>query len=362
MEIEIYADVLFALNYLMDIQVLFLTSVLSRQRPVLWRLSGCTALLALYGTAVFYPEIGFLYSTAGRIGISALGIWLLCPGRGFAGFCKAYGVFWLVSMGMGGAVTALSMWTELGRVLHAVSVNGSLYLDIGLGTLLAGIGISYAAILGFRRTCVRNFSRDRILVKMTIQTGGAGVQVTGLLDTGCELTMPVTGDGVILIPRQVFGDKLPDCPLSVPIHTAGGAGRLPAFYPDVACCDDARYTMAGNPAVAVTEEEYAADGVYNAFINPEILRENKIKGGKDNEVESQDICCASAAKLVGKAGLDPEKKRFLHRRKRDATPAAEQGGGNTALDSAGPSGDPAECPPDADRTESAAGCVHCAEV
>ena len=148
MEIEIYADVLFALNYLMDMQVLFLTAVLGRQRPVLWRLSASTALLALYGTAVFYPEIGFLYSAAGRIGISALGVWLLCPGRGFVGFAKVYGIFWLVSMGMGGAVTALSMWTDLGRVLHAVSVNGSLYLDIGLGTLLAGIGISYVVILG----------------------------------------------------------------------------------------------------------------------------------------------------------------------------------------------------------------------
>ena len=338
MEIEIYADVLFCLNYLMDLQIIFLTDLLSRNRVRIGRISIAAALLALYGTIVFCPEISFLGAGAGRAAVSALAVWIFCPGISLKKFLKTYVVFWLTAFGLGGTVTALAMYAESGRALRAVSVNGGIYLDMGLGTLVLGIAISYGVFLSFRRSCIRNFSRERVLVKLNIEPGeGIGAfSVTGLLDTGCELTVPVTGDGIVLIPKEVFCGGIPECPFSVSIRTAGGVGRLPAFYPRKISCEDSRYCLTGTPAVAITENQFTEDGLYQAVINPEIFQENKI-GGKDNEVESQNPCGSTAAGMDGKTGTGTGEKCFLHRGRGKSAAASESGGGSGASDTAGQS-------------------------
>lgn len=354
---EIYADVLFALNYLMDLQILFLTALVSRCKIRLGWLTAATAALALYGTAAFWPETGLLGGLPGRLGAAGAAVWLMAPSRRLPELGKRYGILWMVTLAAGGGVTALALGTDLGRSLGAVVCNGSLYLDMDLGTLLAGIGLSYGVILAFRRSCVRNFSRARALVELEFQTGDRRIAVTGLVDTGCELTAP-GGDGVVLVPRRVLGDALPARTFALPIRTAGGFGALRAFYPDAARCLGGRYVLAGLPAIAVTEEEFAADGLYCAVINPEVLREKHRKGGNKDDSEDETAVGAAALELGGEAGPPPARRRLLHRREREPAPALEPGGGGGPAGAAGSAGDPAGGQADPHRAELAAGGLY----
>lgn len=347
MEVVIYADVLFALNFFMDLVMVFLTLLAVKLRISMVRLTAAAAILALYGTLIVFPELHSWFSLLGRIGVSLLALKLVCPRKEHKQWLKAVLVFWLVTACLGGAVSALTMMTDLGRTLGAVMVNGSLYLDVSLGTLLCGIGATYGLIWGFCRLSVRNFSRERILVPFCLTIEGREISFTALLDTGCELTVPVTGDAMLLLSRQVLEGAKPRESFAVPIATAAGENTVTGFYPERLVCLNRRYEIQGIPAIGVTETEVSGDGLYKAVLNPDMLRERKENGGRHHE--TGESCPYHIFTKAGRAaGNLAPKASSLHRRKRNTAPAPQSGGGSRVAQAAGSRGKPAECPANLD--------------
>lgn len=347
MEVVIYADVLFALNFFMDLVMVFLTLLAVKLRISMIRLTAATSMLAFYGTLIVFPELHSCFSLLGRVGVSLLALKLLCPKGGNKRWLKAVLVFWLVTACLGGAVSALAMMTDLGRTLRAVMVNGSLYLDVNLGTLLWGIGATYGLIWGFCRLSVRNFSRKRILVPFRLTIEGREISFTALLDTGCELTVPVTGDAMLLLSRQVLEEATPKESFAVPIATAAGENTVKGFYPERLVCLDRRYEIQGIPAIGVTETAVSGDGLYMAVLNPDMLRERKENGGRHHETgESYPYYFFTK---VGRATGNPTRKAGpLHRRKRNTAAAPQPGGGSGTAGAVGSGGKPTECPANLD--------------
>lgn len=281
MEVTVYADVLFALNYLMDLLILFLTVQLTRLELKIGRISAAAGILALYGTLVFVPELRLLYSLLGRVAAGMLAVWMLRIPGGGRGFIKGLCIFAMVSAGCGGVVFALVMGTSLGHTLRAVAVNGSVYFPVSLETLLAGILVSYGLMLGLRRICVRNFERHQILTEFVFCIGSKEYSVTALLDTGCELTVPLTGEGVLLISKEVLAGDVATETFCLSVHTAGGGSAVRAFYPEEIRCISQKYEMAEVPAIGVTEEVFASDGLYRGVYHPKIVREKTPKNADE---------------------------------------------------------------------------------
>ena len=151
---------------------------------------------------MFQPELSFWYSTLGKFLVSIVAV-LILGRQTFFGVIKSSCVFWLISTAMGGIIVAISIWTPLGRNLNAVSAGSGVYFDIDFGILFMGILIAYTLLIVFKRSCIRNFEREKILVKMVIYINGERVETTTLLDTGCEMTAPLSGEGVMLISRKI---------------------------------------------------------------------------------------------------------------------------------------------------------------
>ena len=93
MAVTVYADVLFAWNYLMDLVLLIVTTQFSRAMTRPLRISIAAALLALYGTLVFIPSLKMLYSVLGRIAVGVLAIYLLRLPGGLRGMIKGMVIF-----------------------------------------------------------------------------------------------------------------------------------------------------------------------------------------------------------------------------------------------------------------------------
>lgn len=273
MEIQVYADVLFAFNYLMDLIIVFASAILARIEIKPLRISLTAAFLAVYSVLAFMPQLGFAASAAGRALTAFLGMFILNPTKNIRILIKQNVVFWLITAALGGGVTALCMTTDLGSALKAVCVGGSLYADINLGLLITAALAVNVLILGFKKICVRNFGRDKILLPIDIYTGGAECSVIALIDTGCELTVPLTGEGIILVPEAYFGSEKPKDTALVEMQTAGGKSNIEIFYPDRIECRDSRYKICPKSAVGLVEDEFAADGLYTAILNPQILIE-----------------------------------------------------------------------------------------
>ncbi len=276
MAVTVYADVLFALNYLIDFILLIVTVQFSRAMTRPLRISVAAALLALYGTLVFIPSLKMLYSVLGRIAVGVLAIYLLRLPGGLRGMIKGMVIFFMASFVCGGAVFALVMGSRLGQMLHAVSVNGSIYIPVSLGTLIPAIILAYVSLMVFRRITVRNFSRDQILVPFALSVNGYTVSFTALLDTGCELTAPLSGEGVLLLSRELFWGISILQTFDLTMHTAGGVSKIAAFYPEEIRCLSEEYELAETPLIGICKQRFAADDLYQGVFHPKILQSAKV--------------------------------------------------------------------------------------
>ncbi len=361
MELTVYADVLFATNFLMDLVILFLTVQLSRIDWRLGRLTIASALLALYGTVSFLPEVGVIPSFLGRGIVGMVAVWILKPNGGWLGFLKARIMLGLVSVGVGGVVYGLAVGTQLGRNLRGISVNGTVYFLLDMRLLLAGIFLSFGLLLWFRRSCIRNFSRDKILIPMKIMVGEENITLTALADTGCELTAPVSGEGVLLISEKLIEGVTPKESFWLSIHTASGEDRIPAFYPEEITCLSQRYELAERPLIGIVRENFSRDGLYSGVFNPQIISEIKQSGGRKYEDETTEVFTVLTKNLTQMV-KSPAKGCVLYWRKRKSSGTTWKGRGRKSpctIGSAGGTGTGAE---NLNRKEPAIGCLHSTEV
>ena len=361
MELTVYGDLLFATNFLMDLVILFLTVQMSGLELKLIRLTLAAALLALYGTVTFLPELSFFMSFLGRSAAGALAIWLLAPKSGLFGFLKARLILSLVSAGLGGVVYGLAVGTELGRNLCGIAVNGTVYFLLDMRLLAAGIILSYVLLILFRRSCIRNFSRDRILIPFTLTVGGEKVALTALADTGCELTAPITGEGVLLISEKILKGITPPKSFWLPIHTAGGDDRIPAFYPDAVECLSQRYQLEEMPLVGIVSGRLSRDGLYSGILNPQIIGEKNQGGGRNDENEVSTVLTLLTKGII-KVVCDSSQRGLLHRRERKSSVTSGKRRGRSVSGAVGYTGDAGASQKNPDREESAIGCLHSPEI
>lgn len=361
MEITIYADVLFGFNYFMNLLILFLTTVLSRIRIKFGRLSLVTAFLALYSVLCFMTEYSFPSSVLGKIIVSSVAVFLISFPTKLQAFLKTLCFFYLVSLTFGGGVYALTMYSKIGILLGAVASGGIVYFNISPIALAGGIFVSYISIFLFKRACMRNFSRDTLLIPLEIQICGKVYRITVLADTGCELTAPITGEGVVLLSHSVLPAENIPTDFHLSISTAGGDTSAKVFFPDDVICLNKNYELAEIPLIAVAPYEFSNDNLYCGVLNPKIIQEININGGTKNE-KGKKLSAKSSVLSSGKATTSFKEKGALHRRKRHPASATYQSGGEYSSSSVGYTGITTDCKTNTDRKEFATCCIHSKKV
>ncbi len=315
MDVTVYIDVLFALNFFMNLVLLFLTALAVRLSVSLWRITLSAGILALYGLLIVVPRLSLLFSFWGRFAVSVLAVMLLCKGKNQGLKWKTVGVFWLIAMSLGGILVALSLSGS-----RLLTFGEMIYLDISLSAVLLGIGAVYLLILIFCKLSQQRFGRKRLLLPFSLWITGKEIQFTALVDTGCFLTVPVTEDPMLLLSEEVL-EQLPERCFSVPIRTASGETTISAFYPERLVCRSKQCQISGIVAVGIGSEIGTASGDYQGVLNPAMLEEGGRKNGKNPHLVQR-----TAAKNSQPFGVTEEAGGALHRGERDLASALEPGG------------------------------------
>ena len=242
----IYVDSLFVLNFTID----YLLCLVSARICGLWlkrlRYAAAALIGAAYSVAVFLPGMGFLAGRWGKLSCATLMGMIAygCEQRRIR--CTA--VFLAVSAGFGGAVWAISM-------ASGISWDGRAYMPFSLRALTLAFALCYAgAELLFRARAVLP---DKPRVPVVLRFMGAESRFMALLDSGNDLTDPLTGASVMIVSPHVLKNVLgsaadlfsiPD-PVAqlealngvpalrgkfrlVPYSAVGVTGLLPLFRPD----------------------------------------------------------------------------------------------------------------------------------
>ena len=337
----VYADSVFLLNGAMD-YVLFLVTArlagipLKRRRYLLAALLG-----AVYAVAVFLPGLGFLGAFPAKMAVGVL--LALVSFGGEEKLLRLVLLLLAVSCAMAGCVLALGL---LAGSRVPVS-NGIFYTDVDAKVLLIATAAAYLVLTVVFRAAARHGVGGELL-PVSVSISGRTVKLTALHDNGNSLRDPAGGGAVLVAAPGSLDGALPalvrrlltpemlryPADLLEPLRAAAPALR-PRLLP---------YRAVGVPGgllltiradwVEICGQRYISVPV---ALSPTALGAGyaALWGGEGKKGGNHVRAANQAAAAAGMAGAAAAGRDPLHRRKRYASAAADEGAGSGA---AGPTG------------------------
>ncbi len=193
MQDEVYADLLFLVNFSMDFLCLYLCARLLHRPLSLWRGMLASALGGIYAVTVLFLTINkfpaFLIDAAVCVALCAVAM----AGRRerWRSLFKLSALYLLVSMVLGGVMTALfSQLNRIPGVLDRVENEGmSAWLFFGMALLSALLTALWGRC--FRRTT------GKVPITVIVEETGQRIELNGIVDSGNLLRDPLGGRAVI---------------------------------------------------------------------------------------------------------------------------------------------------------------------
>ena len=272
MATEVYVDLYFMINASMDFLCMLITARLLHRRIKTGRLLAGSGLGGLYAVAAllfgFSGVGGFLLDCMTAVVLSAV-VFFGGETR-FLRVLQAALVYILVSMALGGIMTALYTWlNRLNLPFEVLQGDGISVLIFGLWALTAGLVTSRGGRLFGLSQKTRSVDVDAVLL-------GKRVKLRAMVDSGNLLCDPVSGRSVIVADRRKFLGMLPPELLAegregertifswmdssphasrvrlIPAATATGTGLLVAILPDSLMIEDGGERYESDYLVAVS--------------------------------------------------------------------------------------------------------------
>ncbi len=241
MEVKIYLDVLFLVNFAFDFLLLYLCSLVLKKPPRRLRIFSAAIFGGAYSLALFFfkslPMGGFY----GKILSAATMIYLAFSPKTFRSFIQYICVF-LAFVCLTGGAAFLFFHSGISSRFGAVYHNGILYVNFPVFLWLLLSFCCYVLLkilfaLGNHFTAM-----GQKIFTLKIVYGEKTLLLRGLYDSGNLLTDDVQGKGVIVtewsalqkfFPKRSFETLVQESHLHLlPFETLTGKATLPAFLPD----------------------------------------------------------------------------------------------------------------------------------
>lgn len=265
----VYADVLLAVNYVVNLLLLagaarLLGALPGRKRVCLGALLGAAGSLA-----IFFPPWGpfrqLLYQLCLCAGMAGIVFGMKPYQRLLRGIVAVTAVNFLFA----GAMLALQFSLEPGGM---VLYNGIVYFNVPALQLVFWTAFSYGLLTLLERLFSKGPAQKK-LYRVTVDAGGCQISFDALADTGNTLKEPFSGAPVIVCDGTLAA-TLPVGESSrlrlIPCSTVTGGGALQGFRPDgVTISWDGREYRTKDVYIAGSKEPI--EGTYRAVFNPVLL-------------------------------------------------------------------------------------------
>jgi stage II sporulation protein GA (sporulation sigma-E factor processing peptidase) len=197
---EVYADVTFLINFIMDFVILWATARLARITPVIKRIAAAAFLGGIYAVGSLIPQLAFFYSFPLKVVFSCLMLFIGLPIASWDSFKKIIVFFYGINFTVAGATIAVSYMIDVNTLS-----DYSMYFWLFGGLLSALlIGIFGGKYLSTR--IIPNLLKFKVEMRFEqkVCTG------QGFLDTGNSLKDPLTNKPVIVAEYDWLRNCLPD--------------------------------------------------------------------------------------------------------------------------------------------------------
>lgn len=271
MKQDIYLDVYFSFNFLMDFFVLLLTRMLLQNQKSLLRLNPAAGVGALYATVVLvgnFNGIGIRLVTYLAVAEIMLRISFGKANlrESVRRFCILYGV----TFASNGMINGIYYGTRRGKNLIELA-NQEPFGSVSLLMILC-IMIPVGTVVPVLFCRIRADIRlSRKIYDVTLGIEGKTIHVRALCDTGNSLVEPVTKKPVSVIEKDCLKSVEP-CGMKyllIPYHTVGEEnGLMQAFVAD---CMETEGKVVENAVVGIHEGKLSVNGNYEMILHPDII-------------------------------------------------------------------------------------------
>ncbi|QKG84762.1 sigma-E processing peptidase SpoIIGA [Kroppenstedtia pulmonis] len=295
----VYADAVFLLNLCIDFLLLWLTTVIRRQRTSFWRILSAAFLGACFALAHLFQSLLPLTTLLGKLIFSLVMVWVAMGFKGPVSFLRNLGVFYLISFITGGGMFALHYFLsgnpELTGGVIATDSSGW-----GISVSWIFILLAFPMVWLYARAGLQTLEErqgvNRYLTKVRIQLEESRLECTGLIDTGNQLRDPITRTPVMMVELREMEEVLPREIVTmvktqnwlnksadlggwalrirlVPFRGAASKGGiLLAIKPDrVDVWQKNKWYQTEQVLIGLDQGQLSSDGTYHAILHPACL-------------------------------------------------------------------------------------------
>ena len=277
LKVTVYADVLFAVNFVINMLLISVTAMITKSRVSFLRNALSASTGAIYALFMFMPHFTLIHSIAGKLILLSV---MTCLAFGYGNirrYIRHLCTFCTVTLMCGGCTLAYIYFSHS----STVSVNnGIVYFDTNLGTvtlsaLVAGVAIKLISSI-YRHHLMRDYHN------LVVYKDGKSAILRVMIDTGNMLTDPLSGNPVIIVDRDALSEIVPkDADTGniealssiiggirlIPFRSLGcESGILAGFRPDKVYSDR---RVNEKITLAISENKLSPNGEYNAIAGPE---------------------------------------------------------------------------------------------
>ncbi|MDR1912894.1 MAG: sigma-E processing peptidase SpoIIGA [Clostridiales bacterium] len=209
MRLDVYADVVFLINFALDFLILAVAGNLVRIRTKLWRLAFGAAVMAfLYCLVVFVTYFHIFYHLIFSVIMLIIGIGVAFIPIKPLGFLKLVLFSYISAFLIGGAGMALFYGTQFYNLPG--SIAGTNVVSFSLPILLASVAAFYVLFRFLRDWMEHRALKRQICMPVKIFFDELNVELNALVDTGNSLREPISQAPVIVAEFDTVKVFLPD--------------------------------------------------------------------------------------------------------------------------------------------------------
>ena len=300
MELTVYADVVFLINFVMDLLIIWVAGKLAGRRAKLWRLALGAFIMAIsYCAVTFIGDLHAFYHLLSAIIMLIIGIWAAYAPLKLVVLCKLALFSYLSAFLIGGIGMGLyytSRFSDIIGNITSIPVN-----DLGLPILL-GAAAAFFVLFRFGSQWLETRAIKRqICMAVRIFFGDRNLELNALVDTGNSLRDPLSHAPVIVaefdsvkafLPDSVkllfyekqennlqnllisaHTDEFSDRLRMIPYESLGKQnGLLIGFRPDRVEITREKDTLAlSDVVIGIYNRSLSRNGDYQGLLNPEII-------------------------------------------------------------------------------------------
>ena len=257
---ELYIDVLFLINFMMNFLLLMITRRILKCSAKHWQValgacigSGLTCLVIVL--PIPYPIVKIILFHAV---INVMMIWVGLRVNSWRSFAKALVMLYVSGFLLGGVFTYLYQYVRIGSLFFALAV------------------ISYFVVQGIWSFIIYIQRIGEYKCQVTLYLNDTKHTISAIIDTGNSLRDPASGRPVCIISKKemsmAFAQEKINNVRYVPYHSVGKQeGVLPAIEVDKMCVHRKEEHWIDKPIIGICDEEISSGGDYAMILNPEIF-------------------------------------------------------------------------------------------